>query len=178
MPSASGLEAARLHGRTADTPTSKRFADSSVLVSGPASWRAGTATQNRHEGRIDADRRCLLLLLTPVLHRWLDGRNSNEMLFRFTCEQWSHAFKAAGESCGLGCLGPLTLQQLRHGWAKSNAEGRVPTCGSSSQRFVGAAWPQHGVLAKPWTSFTSARDRISTMSCVSSRPVAAQVAQP
>ena len=65
------------------------------------------------------------LLLTPVLHRWLDGRNSNEMLFRFTCEQWSHAFKAAGESCGLGCLGPLTLQQLRHGWAKSNAEGRV-----------------------------------------------------
>jgi len=53
------------------------------------------------------------------------ARNSNEMLFRFTCEQWSHAFKAAGEACGLGCLGPLTLPQLRHGWAKSSAEQRV-----------------------------------------------------
>ena len=62
------------------------------------------------------------LLLTPVIHSWIEGRNSNEMLFSFTFEKWSQAFEAAGEACGLGGLGPVTLQQLRHGWAKSSTE--------------------------------------------------------
>ena len=63
-------------------------------------------------------------LLTPVLRRWLRRRNDDETLFSFTYTQWSQAFKAAGESCGLGCLGPPTLHQLRHGGASTDAAAK------------------------------------------------------
>ena len=59
--------------------------------------------------------------LGVILRRWLRGKSKEEFLFEFSYAAFNREFRRAGETAGLGALGPPTLHQLRHGGASTDA---------------------------------------------------------
>jgi len=83
-----------LHMFERQTPSKTGVFDESLLVDSVCfPWLANLVAELRRR--------------TPVGHR----------LFPVTYAQWNYHFKATVGSLGLGCLGNLTLHQLRHGGA-------------------------------------------------------------
>ena len=72
--------------------------------------------------------------LKPILRMWLRRRSPEMPLFDFSYVEWARSFKAAGETAGLGCLGPPTLHQLRHGGVSTDAAANTKDLAAIQQQ--------------------------------------------